>query len=131
MEELIGFILELFFEVFLELVAAAIGDLLSRSTAEAIEFPDIANPTLAAAGYLILGAFSGGISVFLFPHAFFPRARYHGVSLIIGPSITGSFMAMIGRFFRSRGRGATRIETFAYGFVFAFGMAAVRFLFAS
>jgi len=131
MEELICFILELLFEVFLELVAAAIDDLVNRGAGEALKFPDIKNPTLAAIGYLVLGAFSGGISLVLFPHPFFPRRRYHGISMVISPWLTGGFMAMIGRYFRSRDRETTRIETFAYGFVFAFGMAAVRFLLAS
>ena len=131
MEELIGFILELLFEVFLELLAAAIDDLVNRSAGEALNFPEISNPTLAAIGYLILGAFSGGISVVLFPHPFFPRTRYHGISMVISPWLTGAFLAIIGRYFRGRGREATRIESFAYGFVFAFGMAAIRFLFTS
>ena len=134
MEDLIGqilaFILSLAFDFLLEVLGAALEDLAGRALSETLQFPRIENPSLAAAGYVMLGAMIGGMSVLLFPHPFFRPSRFHGVSLIISPLLTGAFMSMIGSYMERRGRESVRIESFGYGAVFAFGMAAVRFWFA-
>jgi hypothetical protein len=47
--------------------------------------------------------------------------------VLISPVITGLVMAFAGILLRRRGKKITGIESFAYGFSFAFGMALVRY----
>lgn len=48
------------------------------------------------------------------------------IALFLPPLFAGLSMALIGARLRKRGAETIRLETFAYGFLFAFGMAAVR-----
>ena len=86
------------------------------------------NPVLAALGYVMLGMARGGVSVFLFPHPLIHPSRIHGISLLVSPVLTGLVMSRIGAALRRYGKHPTQIESFEYGFAFAFGMALVRYL---
>lgn len=118
-----------FAELILELAAEGILDLLLRAIGEVFAGKRRVNPVLAALGYVCLGIGGGGLSLLPFPHRLAPRSRVHGVSLFVIPVLTGLFMSMLGAALRRRGKRSTRIESFWYGFAFAFGMALVRFLF--
>jgi hypothetical protein len=50
--------------------------------------------------------------------------------MLVSPVIAGLVMSLIGSVLRKRDKNVVRIESFTYGFVFAFGMAAVRFFVA-
>jgi hypothetical protein len=56
-----------------------------------------------------------------------PRRRS---SLLISPVIAGLLMALVGSTLRKRGKKVVRLESFGYGFAFAFGMAFIRLIFA-
>ncbi len=88
---------------------------------------ELRNPLLACVGYAFLGAVVGVVSLFLFPHPLVHRSRIPGVSLIAGPMLAGFGMSFVGSFRRRRNQRVIQIESFAYGFAFAFGMAIVRF----
>ncbi len=126
--ELLLAIAEIFGEAILELVAGLLVDLLSRAFRKLFS-PDT-GPFAAATGYLALGMATGGMSLLLFPHPLVHPARIHGISLVISPVITGLVMSLLGSILRRSGKEPTRIESFGYGFAFALGMAAIRFLFA-
>jgi hypothetical protein len=53
----------------------------------------------------------------------------HGVNLLITPTLVGLTMATIGWLRRREGKLVTQLESFVYGFLFAFGMALIRFYF--
>jgi hypothetical protein len=55
--------------------------------------------------------------------------KFHGISLIITPVLAGLTMWGVGRIRRRRGEAVMRLDTFGYGFIFAFGMALIRYLF--
>ena len=86
---------------------------------------------MAGVGYLFLGATTGGLSLIWFPFPLVHPSRFHGISLIISPLLTGLLMALLGSTLRTYNKRTVNLETFSYGFVFAFGMTLVRFLFAS
>jgi hypothetical protein len=88
---------------------------------------NVISPILAAVGYLLLCVIFGAISVFLIPHPMVRPSKIHGVSLIVSPVITGLIMSQVGVLLRRNGKKTVRIESFAYGFTFALGVAAVRF----
>lgn len=131
---MIEFLLEMLFELvgefLLELVMAAVLDLVLRAIAKAFE-TRFANPVLALASYVVLGALSGGLSLLFFPHPLVHPSRLHGINLLVSPTATGLAMSLIGSMLSRQNKKVTRIESFGYGFAFAFGIALIRFLFAS
>jgi len=85
---------------------------------------------LAIPGHLLLGGIFGFLSILLFPHPLMHPTRFHGISLLLSPILTGLFMSLIGAAIRRRAKTSIRIESFGYGFLFAFGMAMIRLIFA-
>ena len=77
------------------------------------------------------GAFTGGLRLLVFPHPLIRPSRLHGISLLVSPILSGAVMASLGFILRRRGKRVIAIETFWYGFAFAFGMALVRLLFVA
>jgi hypothetical protein len=120
---------EVIAEFLLELTGEAIFSLALRAIGEVFVDSQVVRPVLATIGYLLLGAMTGGSSVLLFPHPLVPPSRIHGISLLVSPVATGFAMSRIGAALRGRGRRTTPLETFGYGFAFAFGMALIRFFF--
>jgi hypothetical protein len=127
--QLVLAILELFLEALLEFAGEVLIDLVSRALASVFTTALNLNPLLAALGYTILGALTGGASLSVFPHPLVHSTRFHGISLLISPIVTGLAMSMVGSYLESRDKRVAQIENFGYGFAFAFGMALIRLLF--
>jgi hypothetical protein len=125
---LLSAVAELLFEVFFQVVVEAVVALIVRSVRNVFEETNAINPILATIGYLLLGSAFGLASVRLFPHPFFQPSKFHGVSLVISPLITGMVMSQVGTMLRRKGKQAVRIESFGYGFTFALGVAIIRFI---
>ena len=89
------------------------------------------NATLAVLLYFGLGFIVGWFSISIFPHSFVRTSRLHGISLVITPTLAGLTMSGIGWLRVRQGSSRIRLDTFAYGFIFAFGMCLVRFLFTT
>ncbi|HKD81882.1 MAG TPA: hypothetical protein VKH81_19465 [Candidatus Angelobacter sp.] len=138
MEELILWLLGLIFEcvvevvghAILECVVAVIGDLLLRVVGAVFEEPAIQNAALAYAGYLAFGVLLGAISLTWFPRHLVHPARIHGISLLVAPAVTGLLMSTSGAVLRRNNKKTLQLESFGYGFAFAFGVAAIRLLLA-
>jgi hypothetical protein len=120
---------ELLVEVVFQWIAEEFTVATIRSVRNATRKSRAINPVLAVMGYLLLGVGFGALSVFLFPHPLVHPSRFHGISLILSPLITGLIMSQIGLLHRHKGRDSLQIESFGYGFTFALGVALVRFFF--
>lgn len=129
LELLLGFLLEIFLEFVVEVVAEAVLVFLLTAITEALGPSELRRPIWAGVGYFLLGATSGGLSLIWFPFPLVHPSRFHGISLIVSPVLTGSLMALLGSILRRYNKPTVKLETFAYGFLFAFGMTLVRFLF--
>lgn len=120
-----------FLELLLEFLAQAAFELLAelgvRCLAEPFKRPEPASPVMAAVGYLIYGAISGGLSL-LFPKMFVVSKSIRLANLIITPIACGFVMAWFGRFRERRGAETVRLDTFMYGYLFALSMAIVRYV---
>lgn len=125
---LLAAIVEVLIESFFEIVCLGLASLLARGIGKLFKSLADANSiaTTFAAG--MLGAMVGFLSVVIYPHPLVHPSRFHGVSVIASPLITGFVMAQFGRILRNHGRRVVPIESFGYGFAFAFAMALVRFL---
>src|SRR4051812_5407921 len=119
MAELLGLLLEIFGEVIVEIVVA----LISRALRAMFNIGVIESPIFAVVGYAMFGSVAGAISLVAYPHPLIRPSKLHGISLIVTPAVTGSVMSLIGLTLRRQGKQTTRIESFTYGFAFAFGMA--------
>jgi hypothetical protein len=120
---------ELFLEVLFEFAGEAVLDLVLRAIAKVFTTPRFTSPALASAGYTCLGVLAGGLSLIIFPHPLVRPSRLHGISLLVSPIVTGLVMSLIGSALSRRGKKVTQIESFGYGFAFAFGMALIRYIF--
>jgi hypothetical protein len=128
-EFLFDLIVGLILEFGIELGGAVLLDLVMRVIAKVFDSSRFQNAFLAFFAYLFFGVAMGAFSLLLFPHHLFHPSRFHGLSLIISPVITGLAMWLLGTELLEKGKQITRIESFGYAAVFAFGMALMRFLF--
>jgi hypothetical protein len=128
--ELLLFLVELVFEALSEFALEAIFDLLVRAFAAFFEIIEIKNSILAFTGYTLFDAAAGALSLFVIPHPIFRLSRFHGISLLASPILTGLGMWQLGLLLRTKARTVLQIESFWNGFAFALGVALVRFYFA-
>lgn len=125
---MLEFIFSLLGEFLLQVVGEALIELGFHSLAERFRRPP--NPWLAAIGYALLGAIVGGISLLAFPNYLVPGA-WRVANLIATPIAVGCFMVIMGAWRARRGEPVLRIDRFAYGYLFALGVALIRFYFAA
>ncbi|MBS1804589.1 MAG: hypothetical protein JST28_14580 [Acidobacteria bacterium] len=125
---LLGFVVELLGETLTDLAFAAIVDVVSRAFRSVGSSAREGDPVASTVVLIAAGAVLGFLSGVIFPHPLVHPSKYHGISLLISPLITGLIMAVVGRGIRRRGRVPVRIESFAYGFSFAFTFALIRIL---
>ncbi|MEN3326689.1 MAG: hypothetical protein V7638_1496 [Acidobacteriota bacterium] len=84
---------------------------------------------LTAILYLAAGLVAGFISILIFPKAFARSSTLPGISLVVTPILGGVFMSYIAWLRVRTWDWTIRLETFAYGFLFAFAMTLLRFYF--
>lgn len=120
---IVQFLGELLLQAFGELIAELIG----RSVKEPFRRPAPIHPLLAAIGYGIFGAIAGAISLWVLPSLFISAEWLRIVNLILTPLVAGLMMERLGTWREMKDQETIRLDTFAYGFVFALSMALVRF----
>ena len=138
MDELLALILatiaEFLLEILVELIAAAVLDLASRALAglfASLSDSFKGNVVLTGLIYALLGMSAGALSLLVLPHRLIHHpVGFHGISLLISPIVVGLVLSSVGAVMERRGKKLTALETFGYGFAFAFGMTFIRFLFA-
>lgn len=120
--------LEFLFEVFGEFLFQILLEALAEAGLHALSDPlrKPPNPWLAALGYLLLGTLVGGVSVLVFPHNMVP-VPWRISNLLVTPVAAGVMMSALGAWRERRGQDRIRIDRFSYGYLFAFGLALVRF----
>ncbi len=129
MEVIFELIFQVLVEVLLQFAFQILAELGLRSATE--PFRVRKNPVFAVVGYALLGGVAGGVSLLIFPHALVRGVGFHGLSLVLSPLLGGAAMAAVGAWRRGRGESLIKLDSFAYGFIFAFAMALVRFYFAA
>ena len=122
--------LELILEVVGELFLQVAVELLADCGIHVFKRKPLRNPVAAAVGYLLFGAVAGGLSLLVFEDSFITHPALRVANLVLAPVLAGYAMALIGKARNKRGKEPLRLERFAYGFLFAFGISLVRFLWA-
>lgn len=127
MEILFELLFEFVGELLLQVVFEAIAEVGLHRVRNPLRKPP--NPWLAAIGYAIFGAVAGGLSLLVFPALFMPSHGARLANLIVAPILAGAAMAALGAWRRRHDQDLIRLDRFAYGYIFALAMAAVRFAF--
>lgn len=125
--ELLFVLLQFVGELLLQIILEFLFELGLHSVREPFRRPKPLHPSLAAIGYVILGAAAGAISLWIFPELFIATGWLRVVSLVVTPAAAGAAMAAIGAWRRTKAKEVIRLDRFAYGFLFALAMAIVRF----
>jgi len=127
--------LQILFEFFIEFVLQVVLEVLLEVGLHKLSVTSWERKTIKATfavlTYFALGFLVGWFSILVFPRSFIRASRLHGISLLITPLLAGLTMACVGWIRRRRGKLVIQLDSFAYGFLFAFGMALVRFLFTT
>ncbi|MEZ4363746.1 MAG: hypothetical protein R3B48_26445 [Kofleriaceae bacterium] len=126
MEALFELLFEVLGELFLQLFVHLLGDLGAR-TVDAYRVRGPSRPYLSAFSHAFFGAAAGGLTLLVFPHSFAHTATMRLVALFGSPLLAGLASAMLGTRRRDAGKTSVLFETFAYGVLFAFAFALVRF----
>jgi uncharacterized membrane protein (DUF485 family) len=128
-----GFLLEIILEFFIEFVLQIAAEILIELPFQRLARTRLAGKTLntllAFLLYFGLGVIIGWLSTLIFPNSFIRVSRLHGISLLITPVLAGLTMWSIGWIRQRQGKTVIRLDTFGYGFLFALGMALIRFFF--
>jgi hypothetical protein len=126
--ELLLAILQILGELVLQIVLEALAELGLHSVREPFRRPKPLHPVLAAIGYGIFGAGAGALSLWLLPNLFITVEWLRIANLVITPVAAGGVMVAFGVWRRRRDEELIRLDRFSYGFLFAFAMALVRFI---
>jgi uncharacterized membrane-anchored protein len=123
--------MELLIELFLEVILQFFGEFLVelgwRSGKEVFRQRKVRNPWLAAIGSLLLGSIVGLASLAIIPKHFIQSELLQLVNLLMTPVLAGLAMWWIGRFRTKRNQQTIRLESFWRGYLFALGMALLRY----
>src|SRR5437868_11684353 len=119
MEELLLSVLyvigEILLEALLEIAGEAVFAQISRAIGNLFAPLFKCSQPLNAIGFAAAGMAAGLLSILVFPHRVLHPSRFHGISLLISPLITGLVMSQVGRAVRRRGQKPAMIESFGYG----------------
>ena len=122
-------ILQLFLEFLLQFLGEVLLELLLRASPPVPWLRNSVNALRTAFLFSVSGVLIGLFSIWLFPRAFIRSSTLHGISLLITPVLAGLVMSAIGWIRLRQGKLVAKLESFSYGFIFAFAMALIRLLF--
>jgi hypothetical protein len=128
--ELLAPVLELLAEMVLQVAVEWLAEFGFRAVKTPLQGGSKASASMAVVGYGLFGAAAGGLSLLVFPSSFVASPALRVVNLVVTPLVSGALMSVLGAWRRRRGQELIRLDRFAYGLVFAFAMAGVRFAFA-
>ncbi len=125
-----GIIIEIILQFALEFLISVIPDMGLACLIHVFKRPPMQSPVLAALGYGVLGLIIGGGSLLVFPNSFTKSTGTRVVTLFLAPIAAGICMTGLRMYRERRGKEAARIESFFFGALLAFGIAAVRSVYA-
>lgn len=128
--EVLWALVEVLGEVLLQTLGEMLAEVIGHGLRETFRRPKPLVPWLATIGYVTWGALTGGISLWLFPVHFIRSPSLQLANLVLTPLVSGYVMGKLGAWRRWREQGLIRLNSFLYGFIFAFGMALVRYIWA-
>jgi hypothetical protein len=121
---------EILLEVVLPLIAEIFADAALNKVNRIVSRYEAVRVVLTAIMYFGAGLLAGFFSLLIFPTAFARSSRLPGISLVITPVLGGIVVSYIAWLRVRTSDWTIRLETFTYGFLFAFAMTLLRLLFS-
>jgi hypothetical protein len=125
-EAIFEMILTFLGEIFADLLLQFLLELGLRSLVEPFRKSEVRHPVLAFIGCIMLGTAAGFLSLLFLPYQFFHAKYLQGYSLFFVPFICGLSMAGLRRLRERQDKPLVFIDSFTYGYTFAFFMTLVR-----
>jgi hypothetical protein len=126
---LLLFIADLLGEVLLQFVLEELFNGIPASIRHALNDWEDRHPVFQLFGWCLIGIGMGAVSLAIVRRPIFQHTRFHGLSLLLSPLITGWLMDRIGKARAARGKPRLPLATFQNGAAFAAGFALIRLLF--
>ncbi len=120
------FILEIIIEVILQIILELGFDLTFRNTT--LSSKKIDSGLASFFSYAILGFALGSLTLAFHREHFITNLTLRKINLIVTPLLMGFIMSYRGKVIRRKGHETIRLETFGYGFIFAFTLGLARYL---
>ncbi|MCP3851290.1 MAG: hypothetical protein GY694_13770 [Gammaproteobacteria bacterium] len=131
MELIFEFIFSIFGELLLQIMVEVLIELGFNGVASTFQNRKNRSPLLAFIGYSILGGLAGALSLWVVPHQVIESEAFALLNLFITPIVAGLLMSYLGYLRKRKGKDVIRLDSFIYGFTFAFAMALVRYYFGA
>lgn len=131
MELIFEFIFSIFWELLLQIIVEVLIELSFNGVANTFQNRKDRSLLLALIGYSIFGGLAGAISLWIVPHQVIASEAFALLNLFVTPIIAGLLMSYLGFLRKRRGKDVIRLDSFIYGFIFAFAMALVRYYFGA
>lgn len=131
LEALLELLFEIFGEVLLQIIFEALAEVGIHLTRGRVEHAQSRSKWRLMLGYPLLGAMAGGLSLLVFSHSL---AHSHGgrlATLLLAPVFAAASTVAIGRWRARRGQDVVNLDRVAYAYLFALGLAAVRYSWAA
>lgn len=122
----LGWLAEILLQLLFEVLAEMGWRVVRAPFARERELP----PWVVVPGYAVFGAAAGGLSLLVFPLAYLHGDVARIANLVVAPLVAGVVMSAVGAWRRRRGQALLRLDSFAYGALFALAFALVRWRFA-
>jgi hypothetical protein len=112
-----------------EVVLNFLGEMLAELGFKSVQNQGDGSPKVVVGiGLVVLGAVAGVVTVLALPRPVTPPLPVRGLSLLVSPLVMGLLMDRYGNWRQERTGKRTYIATLWGGALFAFGMAAMRFV---
>lgn len=126
MDAILEMILTFLWEIFANLLAQILLELGLRSLVEPFRKSEERHPVLAFIGCILLGTAAGYLSLVFLPYQLFHAKHLQGYSLFFVPFTCGVSMAALRRLRKRQEKPLVFMDSFTYGYTFAFFMTFVR-----
>ncbi|HJV33819.1 hypothetical protein [Geomonas sp.] len=126
MDAIFELILSFLWEIFANLLVQFLLELGLRSLAEPFRKSEQRHPVLAFIGCIMLGTLAGYLSLLVFPYQLFHAQHLQGYSLFFVPLASGLTMAGLRKLRERQEKPLLFMDSFTYGYTFAFFMTFVR-----
>lgn len=123
---IVEMILTFLWEILANLLAQFLLEVGLRSLVEPFRKSEARHPVLAFIGCILLGTAAGYLSLLLLPYQVFHAKYLHGYSLFLVPLACGVTMAGLRRLRERQEKPVVFMDSFTYGYTFAFFMTFVR-----
>ena len=131
MEALFELLFEIFGEVLLQVVFEALAEVGIHLARGKVEHPESRSKWRLILGYPMLGAMVGGLSLLVFSQSLAHGHNGRLATLLLAPLLAAATTVALGQWRARRGQVPVDIDRMAYAYLFALGLAAVRYVWAN